>query len=168
MANRILRPIRIEGNMAYVPLTKGREAVVDAADIPLIKDQNWCLLSVGYAVTNLERVAGKKRMLLMHRFILNAPSNMQVDHIDGDRLNNRRANLRLATKSENMRNRGPQADNKSGFKGVCWIVRDQRWMAQIKHNRKQIYLGYFETAEEAHAAYAAACIKYHGDFARLS
>lgn len=89
-----------------------------------------------------------------------------IDHIDGDGLNNRLSNLRQATHSQNLCNRPKPASNSSGYKGVCWSKPAQKWQAQIFINGKAKYLGLYETAEDAHAAYQRAAPKYHGEFAQ--
>lgn len=91
-----------------------------------------------------------------------------IDHIDMDRANNRLSNLRLATPSQNGANRGRQKNNSSGLKGVAWNKGAKRWRAQIKANGKRRHLGYFDTAEEAHAAYQEAAASLFGDFARTA
>lgn len=94
--------------------------------------------------------------------------NGEIDHINGVRSDNRFANLREATHSENMRNVGRRADNASGFKGVCWDRHRRRWLAQITMNGKMKFLGYFDAPEEAYAAYCATSKEHHGEFARLT
>ena len=89
----------------------------------------------------------------------------QIDHVNGVRDDNRRANLREATKSENLCNRGSQVNNSTGFKGVSWDKNSRKYRAQIMVRRKQIYLGLFDTPEEAHAAYQSAVYDFHGAFA---
>lgn len=89
----------------------------------------------------------------------------QVDHINGNRSDNRIANLRLATARENSRNAGMSRNNTSGYKGVFWERGCGKWRASITVNRKTIHLGVFVSAPEAHAAYCAAAKKYHGEFA---
>lgn len=91
----------------------------------------------------------------------------EIDHIDGNSLNNAIANLREATRSQNSFNRGQQVTNTSGFKGVCWHKNRCKWAASITVDRKQKHLGYFPTAELAHAAYCEAAKKLHGDFANF-
>ena len=88
-----------------------------------------------------------------------------VDHIDGNRLNNRIANLRLATRSQNLANARKSNRNTSGLKGVSWNKKSQRWMAQICADNHRLYLGLFDTPEEAHAAYLAAAHEHFGTFA---
>ena len=91
----------------------------------------------------------------------------QVDHRDGDKDNNRFANLREATNGQNQHNQTKRANNSSGYKGVYYFKRDARWQAQIMVNRKKHHLGYFDTPEEAHAAHVRAAIQLHGEFANV-
>jgi hypothetical protein len=110
---------------------------------------------------------GKKRMLLP-RYLLNAPDDMEVDHIDGNRLNNQKSNLRLATSSQNKMNRGPRSDNKSGYKGVSWHKQKNKWTVRIMANGRYKSLGLFNKIEKAKQAYNEAAQKYHGSFAWLN
>lgn len=87
-----------------------------------------------------------------------------IDHINGDKSDNRIANLRSATKIENKRNRRRNTDNTSGCKGVSWHKRDQKWYARIMVDGKSKSLGYYKSLQSAHAAYCAASQKYHGEF----
>ncbi len=102
----------------------------------------------------------------MHRQIMNAPKGIEVDHINSNGLDNRRSNLRLANRSENMRNICATSRNTSGFKGVTWHKAHSKWQAQITLNRKTYYLGLRETPAEAHALYCEASKKLHGEFSR--
>ena len=104
----------------------------------------------------------------MHREIagLTWGDKLVVDHINGNPLDNRRTNLRVCTNAENMRNRGKNKNNTSGFKGVTYFKFAKLWKAQIKVDRKGVFLGYFKTPEAAHQAYCEAAAKYHGDFAK--
>jgi len=94
------------------------------------------------------------------------PCDLQIDHIDGNKLNNKFLNLRLATHAQNARNRGPGKNNKSGLKGVSWKKDEQKWVSRIKVNNRSIGLGRFPTPELAHMAYCKAAAELHGDFAR--
>ena len=113
---------------------------------------------------------GNGESMLLHKFIIGADST--VDHIDGNGLNCRRNNLRTCTHAENMRNTKPHRDNKySGFKGVSYDrhgLRQKRYIARIGVERRSIYLGIYETAEEAARAYNTAAVKYFGEFAHLN
>jgi hypothetical protein len=103
---------------------------------------------------------------LLHRLILDAPSHMLVDHIDGDGMNNQRDNLRLASRSQNACNRGKQRDNTSGFKGVYqYGRRSGKWVAKVKLHQKEHILGVFDSIEEAAIAAAEGRKRLHGDFA---
>jgi hypothetical protein len=109
------------------------------------------------------------RMVSMHRLILGIPPGACVDHKDGDGLNNRRINLRAATYSQNGINRGRPRNNTSGFKGVTRHSRTSKfWKAGIEINRKTVYLGRFQTAEEAARAYDSKAYEVFGEFAVLN
>jgi len=93
------------------------------------------------------------------------PKN-EVDHIDGNKSNNRLENLRDVTKSQNQQNRLKTKQNSTGFKGVFFHPKSNKWMSKITVNKKQIYLGYFHSALDAHNAYSEAAKKLHGEFSR--
>lgn len=167
------RPIRIEGAVAYVPLTQGYEAVIDAVDAPLVENVNWCA-SVDRredgsirGVYALGRVSGTRRAILLHRMIVAPPEGEQVDHHDGDGLNCRRYNMRTATHTENMRNARKRVDNASGSKGVSWNRVSLNWQVHIRAGGRQINLGRFADLAQATAAYSRASAELHGDFGRL-
>jgi hypothetical protein len=163
------RPIRVEGDVAYVPLTKGYEAVIDAADVPLVAGFCWCAKkdrSTTYAVRNVWD-GGKKRHLSMHRAIMGAAPDVLVDHRDGNGLNNRRStNLRLATQSQNQWNKRPVKEYAP--KGVTWCKCKQKWRAHIAVHGKLRSLGRFSTKEAAADAYAKASAALHGQFGRVA
>jgi putative intracellular protease/amidase len=115
------------------------------------------------------RIAGRNyashRLAWLH--VTGAWPAEHIDHINGDPSDNRFANLREATHAENMRNSKRNLRNTSGVKGVRWHKRDRRWEAYITVDGRVIYLGSSKTAEDAHAAYAAAAREFHGEFARV-
>jgi len=152
-----------------IPLTRGKFAVVDAADFEWLNQWKWNAqydkkLDYYRASRKTSKKLGKSVTVYMHRLIVNAPIGTQVDHRDGDGLNNRRSNLRSATHFTNGYNRGPNKNNTSGFKGVA--RHSGKWWAYIGVNGKRINLGRFFDIHDAAAAYAAAARKYHGEFAR--
>ncbi len=91
-----------------------------------------------------------------------------VDHIDLDIFNNRWANLRQCTKTQNQGNRTKRVDNSSGVKGVHWDASRGRWLAQISKNQRHIFIGRFDSIDEARAAYAAKAVELYGEFARVA
>lgn len=147
-----------------IPLTKGKVAIVDEADAEMVSRYRWCYLNVGYAARH-ERIDGKDRMILMHRFLLGASSEQLVDHINGDGLDNRRVNIRLCTKADNQRNQRRNNRNTTGYKGVSFDKARGKYIASIHVIGTQIHLGRFSTAEEASKAYEDAASRYHGEFA---
>jgi len=160
-----------------IELTRDQTAVVDDsdADLPLLK---WCALfaptkAVGrqyYAVRGIPLPNGKKRLQLLHRVVLGRVLGREltrsesVDHINGDGLDNTRANLRLATASQNGANQDIRKNNTSGVKGVCWHKHASKWVSHIRINGKQKYLGLFTSLAEAETAYLAAAALHQGDF----
>ena len=172
MPKREIRRIRVEGNLAFIPLTKGYEAVIDAADLPLVESFNWCAAERPHTVYAMrkDRSGAKARTVYLHRQIMAEPEGVEVDHRDGNGLNNRRrgpmGNLRAASHVENAFNQRASSLNTSGLKGVGWFAKTSKWRAQIIKDGKRMHLGYFATAEEAHAAYCKASADLHGEFGR--
>lgn len=162
-------PAAVDG-ARWVPLTKERFALVDEADFALVSSYNWYLgtHSNPDAITRRRGAAGDRK-ISMHRLLLNAPTGVQVDHINGNPLDNRRCNLRLCAPSENVFNTRRRIDNKSGFKGVSRCARGARvrWQAHIHAFGKHYVLGRFDTPEAAHEAYKRAALRLHGEFANF-
>lgn len=163
------RPIRIDGNLAYVTLTQGYEAVIDVADVPLVAAWNWYAIKDGNTVyaQRSDSISGR-RTVRMHRVLMGEPDGLLVDHWDGDGLKNTRSNLRLATYQQNVHNARISKSNTSGFKGVSWRKANGKWHAQIRVNGRQRNLGYFPTPESAHAAYCNASASLRGEFGRTT
>lgn len=168
MARRKVRPIRVEGNVAYVTLTKGYEALIDAEDALRVAGFNWSSQPSGKTVYahRSEVRGGRSYGVRLHRVLIDAPDGMEVDHIDGDGLNNRKANLRLATHAENCMNRRVPVTNSSGLKGVSWHKGQRQWVAKIKVSGITVHIGSFNCPEQAHTAYCEAAARMHGKFAR--
>jgi hypothetical protein len=141
--------------------------MVDFQDIDLVSDHPW-RLCVSYALTHI-RVPGDKvkaRTLSMHRLLMDCPEGMEIDHINRDGLDNRRANLRLATRSQQRMNEKMHVNNTSGHRGVSWNKRRHKWFAQIRCNYKQHNIGLFDDLDEAVRAYEAKSIELFGEFKR--
>lgn len=152
--------------MKEIPLTKGLVAIVDDEDFAYLNQFVW-FVNNGYAARTSPRdQEGKQYQTKMHREIMKPAEGVHVDHINGNRLDNRRCNLRLCTNEQNRRNQKKQQNVK--FKGVYRRKEDGKWEARIALNKQRIHLGRFETAEEAAAAYDRAAVLYHGQFARLN
>jgi len=120
----------------------------------------------GYLETSL-----LNRRLLVHRVVYelhngDIPAGLYVDHINGDRSDNRVDNLRLADTYGNASNAKTPRNNKSGYKGVCFDNRRAKWRAHITHHKKHIFLGYFDCPQEAHNAYLSAAEVHHKEFKR--
>lgn len=137
--------------------------LVDNDSFDLLKGKNWCLSSRGYA-----QCSENGKTIFMHRLILNPDGKLHVDHINGNKLDNRKINLRICSHAENIRNRGKHKKKSSKFKGVWFFVRAKKWKASIYFNSKNIYLGTFLNEVDAALTYNEAAIKYHGKFARLN
>lgn len=154
--------------MKNILLTQGFFAVVDDEDYEALSRYKWRAKKWGdkyYAIRTTSKLDGKRKNIFMHREIMGFPS-MDIDHANGDTLYNTRKNLRLCTKSENARNCNAYKTNKLGLKGVYFNYK--KYSAQISINKKRLYLGYFDTPEEAARAYDAAAKIHHGEFARLN
>ena len=148
--------------MAEISLVNGGVALIDDADIHLVSGYRWRNLQ-GYAFAMIDR-----KLVSMHSLLLDVDQGLLRDHKNGNTLDNRRLNLRAATKAQNARNSKLRVDNTSGFKGVYWNKQYQKWKAQIRIGSKRIFLGRFDDPSIAAKAYDNAAIRYFGEFARLN
>lgn len=140
--------------------------LIDDCDYDLIHFYKWNVYKNGYCTASELRKL--KQTYLLHRIIAERMGidSSVIDHINGDPLDNRRCNLRSATTSKNMMNRGKQLNNKSGYKGVT--RRRDKWRVTVTVNRKHVYEAYFDDLIEAARAYDKAAIQYHGEYAKLN
>lgn len=143
-----------------IPLSQGKVAIVCACDYDWLMQWKWHLDGAGYAQC---RTQG-----LMHRLIIQAPAAKQVDHINANRLDNRRSNLRLCTAQQNTQNKLKSRFSRSKYKGVQPAKYGSRWKAFIAINKVYTYLGTFDTELDAALAYDAAAREHFGEFARLN
>lgn len=148
--------------MRSIPLTQGKVAIVDDDDYEEISRHKWHYAKVGYAA---RRDASLGVIVYMHRVIMDTPKGITTDHVNHDKLDNRRENLRIATQAENCCNKQMDCRNKTGFKGVDWFKQTRRWRARVKVHRKVHHIGYFSTKEEAARAYDKVAPQLHGEFA---
>lgn len=173
-------------NHIEIPLTKGYSTIVSLTDADLAKLKWFALTArekkathtfkLPYAAHKRSHLPGERQVTeFLHRVILERvlgrvlAREEYVDHINGTTLDNRRENLRIASRIQNAYNRGRGKNNTSGYKGVSYASqkKSKPWRASISVNGKLLYLGYFRTAEEAYTIYCDAAIKYHGEFHNL-
>ena len=155
--------------MKIIYVSRGGDMIVDDDVYEWASKNRWHVDSKGYARRKQRygpRKENKTHIIRLHRLIINAPEDMQVDHINGNKLDNRRENLRLCTNAQNCQNQTKRKTNTSGYKGVCFHKKTNKWTAAISVNYKRIYLGLFNTAAEAGKAYSEAAKKYHKDFTK--
>ena len=161
----------IGDKMKEIPLTQGKVAIVDDEDFEWLDQWKWCMsYEGGYAVRGNEGEGNNK--IYMHTLILQTPTGLVCDHINRNRLDNRRCNLRICSRSDNQQNRTAQSNNTSGYKGVTYFSnkqkRNKRWVAQIGIHNKHYQIGYFYTAEEAAIAYDKVAIEMLGETAVIN
>lgn len=159
--------------MKKMPLSKGKSALVSDEDYDYLNQWKWCVNGGGYA-TRSYRADGRKRYWRMHRIVVERtmdgpiPEGLFPDHIDGDRLNNQRENLRLVTSSQNSMGRKSRAGSASQYKGVFLCVPTRHWEAIIGVAGQKIYLGTFSLETDAARAYDKAAREHFGEYARLN
>lgn len=161
--------------MKEIPLTQGYVAVIDDEDFERLSGYIWRATvrhrkygnACVYAQRHVRRGDGVWTVQYMHSLISEAPAGMVTDHVDGDGLNNRRANLRVCTRSENQHNSRPRGGT-SRYKGVCWDSHAKKWKAYIAVCGKLHNIGLFARETDAAQAYDAAAMKLHGEFARIN
>lgn len=158
-----------------IELTKGKVAIVDDEDYEWLIKLKWHYnprqnekTTTGYAVHNITIAPNTQTLVYMHRMILNVPKDVKVDHINGNTLDNKKSNLRVASAQQNNFNRKHHDNVSSRFKGVCWHKRDKIWAAGICRDGKIMFLGYFDDEIQAARAYNKAALKYFGEFAKLN
>ena len=157
--------------MIEIPLTQGKAALIDDADFDLVKSYGWCVDrrykgSCYYVVTG-SRQNGEYHKVYMHRLIMSPSEGQDVDHINNNGLDNRRVNLRICTRTENLRNSRSKGGS-SKYKGVSWIKRRKKWQAQIMCNRRHFHIGYYSDDKCAADAYNESAKKLFGTFAKLN
>jgi hypothetical protein len=151
---------------SYDPETGDFTRLVKTCSKVKVGDTPQGLNNYGY-----KRVRIDGRIYYQHRLVFlytEGEVPAYVDHVNGDKADNRWSNLRPTTPRDNARNTGKRSNNTSGYKGVCWCKRRQRWVARIRVESLQKHLGYFTTKKEAYRAYCKAAHKYHGDFANVT
>ena len=161
--------------MRKIPLTQGKFVLIDNEDYKRVSLYKWQYCLVGkYRDREVAMwrggEKGKRRTIIMSRYIVNAPKGLVVDHIDGNPLNNKRNNLRICTNQQNTFNQGLRKLKRktSQFKGVYYRKNTKRWSAGITHNSKKHSLGCFDSEVDAARAYDKKAKELFGEFARLN
>ena len=150
-----------------IPLTQGKIALVDDEDYERIIQYKWSANKIGNTWYAVSRESTTHKTILMHRLILSTQPHELCDHINGNGLDNRRCNLRLASKSQNAMNQ-TKTHGTSTYKGVTWNKRANKWTVQIMFNYKNIYMGDFRDEREAAIAYDEKAIELFGEYAKLN
>lgn len=153
--------------MKYIKLTKNKQAIVDDDDFQKVNIWKWTFHKTGYA-SRCPTINKKTSFVMMHQYLFKVPKNSQIDHVNGNKLDNRKSNLRSCTASQNSANRKIGKNNTSGYKGVSKRKTRNKWDAMIKINGKTTYLGSYCSKKEAAIAYDNAALKYFGEFANLN
>lgn len=159
-----------------IELSGGHVVVVDEQDFPIVRDRKWNVAIVYgkdgenrhvYAQSSVRIKAGVWRTILMHRLIMNAPSGLFVDHVNGNGLDNRKENLRICNNTQNQQNQ-VRVRGKSQYKGVYWHSGRSKWCAHIRIFGKMTHLGSFDLERDAAIAYDIAANGAFGDFANTN
>jgi hypothetical protein len=154
--------------MKLIKLTRGKFAKVDDADYEWLNQWKWCTKKSWntFYARRQTIINGKKKTIIMHRLIMNTPSDLQVDHIDHDGLNNQRNNLRNCTNQQNSLNRNSYKSSPK-YLGVRYCDKGKNKGLFTAHIRPYLHLGFFKTKEEAMTAYNNMAIKLFGQFANI-
>lgn len=151
--------------MKKIQLSQNKKSIIDDEDYERLNQWKWSFHNGGYGVRT---TWPDNKAVLLHRIVMNCPDNMEVDHINGNKLDNRKENLRVCTARENRLNRKKSKNKTSKYKGVHWNKDNSKWRAKITVNDKSISLGCFITELEAAEAYNKSALTYFGKYAKLN
>lgn len=148
--------------MKYIKLTNGSIALVDDEDFDWISKFNWYFLKANRSDNGYAYTTKKGMSILMHRLIMNTPKGLFTDHINRNKLDNRKENLRIVTPSENNLNTKLKSTNTSGYRGVTFHKEKRKFMSQLSFNNNYFFLGYFDNPKDASRAYEEKLGQIHG------
>lgn len=154
--------------MKEIKLTQGKVAIVDDEDYEELSKHKWFYSTHGYAVRNSSWVNGKRTMIWMHRVINKTPDGFDTDHIDGNKIDNRKGNIRTVTRQQNIFNSCSTPNTSSRYKGVYYQIDCKKWRAQIRFLGRIVYLGLFKSEAYAAMVYNNFAKEYFGEYARLN
>lgn len=151
----------VDGDITTGITNQGEKFIIDTEDLNKVKDYCWYISAKKYVTANQKDKSNKK--VWLHRLVMDAHENEIVDHIDWDKSDNRKSNLRIATKSQNNTNIKRKSNNRSGYTGVK-MAKSGKYVAQITANKHRVHLGTFDTIQEAVEARRTAEKQYHKEF----
>lgn len=161
--------IRMRPSLIKIMVGDDKVMLIDGRDHQRIKHLKWHLHSSGYICRAVWRENNRKQgCVFLHREVLPCPEGKVVDHINGNKLDNRRHNLRLATHSQNCANSVIRQDNTSGYIGVSAVSNSNKWRAYVRNNGKPLYLGLFNSKEEAATTRDKKALELFGEYAKLN
>ena len=167
----LCRRLRYGCAFRRIKLSKGKYAIVDPEDFEKLSQYKWHCTNYGYAARKIPKGkrTGREQSIMMHRELCPVPDGMWVDHINRKRNDNRRANLRPATRQQNCWNtRQNRTKSKTQYIGIHWNKNRRKWQLQLTVNGRQRGFGYYADEKEAGKAYDKVAIKYRGEFALLN
>ncbi len=152
-----------------IQLSRDKVALVSDQDYEELLQWRWGFHGkYAHRVEWIKGGKGKMKHFYMHRQIMNTPTGFDTDHINGDKLDNRRENLRISSRSQNNANMSKLSNNTSGFRGVSWDRRAKKWQARLNKDSQLVYCARFDTKEAAARAYNQKSLELHGEFAKLN
>lgn len=152
--------------MKEIALTKGAVAVVDDEDYDELTKHRWNYSSGGYAIRTIPTVNGKRTNERMHAVVMGKKDGFEIDHINGNKLDNRRCNLRHVTHRQNAQNKKSRRNSSSKYKGVTWLKKEEVWISHIVINGKDYHLGRYKSERDAAWVYNVWAQSFFGEYAR--